>query len=215
MPKPMLALDSLPSGMQYIPPGEAEGVVDKLALSGFCPVSLVKRQGMLVRADTTVGFLQVNGGAMYGFADTDVASQFARQSTEVLTGLPAVMQRFPTLIQVLGVQAAFEQFADPNQILQMLAAPVKCDFGTQTPMHFQDKNKDLNYEWNEWALRRRAIMLANLKNKRTHSTQTTDSHFRRDNQTQVRRIGLFLHFESCHGQHNMQQWLHLNACCIC
>ena len=69
----------------------------------------------------------------------------------------------------------------------MLGAPIKCDFGTQTVAHLADKGKDLNYEWSEWALRRRAVMLANLKNKRTHSTQTEASHFRRENETQVWR----------------------------
>jgi hypothetical protein len=34
-------------------------------------------------------------------------------------------------------------------------AAVKVDAGTQTPTHFTEKFMDVNYEWNEWALRRR------------------------------------------------------------
>jgi hypothetical protein len=37
----------------------------------------------------------------------------------------------------------------------------------------------------EWALRRRVLQLANLRQKRTHSQQTDLSHFRRDNDTMV------------------------------
>lgn len=43
---------------------------------------------------------------------------------------------------------------------------------------------DRNYCWNEWELRRNAIKLVELRYKATHSTQTKNSHFRRDNATQ-------------------------------
>jgi hypothetical protein len=32
---------------------------------------------------------------------------------------------------------------------------VKVEVGTQTPTHFVERHVDVNYEWNEWALRRR------------------------------------------------------------
>lgn len=35
------------------------------------------------------------------------------------------------------------------------AAAIKLDAGTQTPTHFIEQHKDLDYEWNEWALRKR------------------------------------------------------------
>ncbi|EKX43950.1 hypothetical protein GUITHDRAFT_110056 [Guillardia theta CCMP2712] len=41
------------------------------------------------------------------------------------------------------------------------------------------------YDWNEWSLRRKALQLANLHTKKTCSTQTNMSHFRRENETQV------------------------------
>jgi hypothetical protein len=65
----------------------------------------------------------------------------------------------------------------------MLAA--KVDFGCQTPVHFADKHIDPTYEWSEWALRRRALALANLRSKATHSAQTAASHFKRDADSQV------------------------------
>ena len=43
----------------------------------------------------------------------------------------------------------------------------------------------MNYEWNEWALRRRALQLTNVRKCVTESQQTDLSHFRRDNDSQV------------------------------
>ena len=48
-----------------------------------------------------------------------------------------------------------------------------------------EKHIEPKYDWNEWSLRRKAIQLANLHTKRTHSTQTNQSHFRRESETQV------------------------------
>ena len=55
----------------------------------------------------------------------------------------------------------------------------------QTPTHFVEKHIEPKYDWNEWSLRRKAIQLANLHTKRTHSTQTNQSHFRRESESQV------------------------------
>jgi hypothetical protein len=40
-------------------------------------------------------------------------------------------------------------------LLELFEAPLKVDAGTQTVMHVQERLIDVNYEWNEWALRRR------------------------------------------------------------
>ena len=59
------------------------------------------------------------------------------------------------------------------------------DAAAQTPTHFVEKNIDPSYDWNEWGLRRRALHLANLRNKVTKSAQTTGSVFRREEESQV------------------------------
>ena len=43
----------------------------------------------------------------------------------------------------------------------------------------------MSYEWNEWGLRRRALQLANLRQKKTVSQQTGLSALRRDAETQA------------------------------
>jgi hypothetical protein len=59
------------------------------------------------------------------------------------------------------------------------------DACVETPVHFVDRHVDHRYEWNEWALRRKALALANLRGCATTSAQTDASHFRRDNDAQV------------------------------
>ena len=60
------------------------------------------------------------------------------------------------------------------------------DGAAQTPTHFYEKNMDPSYDWNEWGLRRRALHLANLRNKVTKSMQTSGgSAFRREVETVV------------------------------
>jgi hypothetical protein len=62
---------------------------------------------------------------------------------------------------------------------------VMADAGVETPVHFVERHIDPRYEFSEWALRRRAIKLANLRKCATHSAQTDASNFRRDNDTQI------------------------------
>jgi len=59
------------------------------------------------------------------------------------------------------------------------------DAAVATPVHFVERHIDRKYEFSEWALRRRAVQLANLRQCATHGAQTDNSHFRRDNDTQV------------------------------
>jgi hypothetical protein len=100
------------------------------------------------------------------------------------TGVQAAIMQMPVLAVVLGQTASFPVLYLPG-LVQIIAQPLQVDFGCQTPTHFVERNIDNTYEWSEWALRRRALALANLRQKRTHSTQTAASHFCRDAESQV------------------------------
>jgi hypothetical protein len=63
--------------------------------------------------------------------------------------------------------------------------PATRDASTGTPTHFIESNIDINYHWNEWELRRRALKIANLTGCKTSSQQTDSSHFRREAGSQV------------------------------
>lgn len=56
--------------------------------------------------------------------------------------------------------------------------------GCQVDTHIVDEYIDPKYQWNEWELRRKALMLVNLKTKLTHGAQTDKSHYKRDSETQ-------------------------------
>jgi hypothetical protein len=46
-----------------------------------------------------------------------------------------------------------------SDLMQAMAGPLRLDAGTQTPTHLNERLIDINYEWNEWALRRRVSQL--------------------------------------------------------
>ena len=68
------------------------------------------------------------------------------------------------------------------------------EISTQVDTHIVDEYIDTNYRWNEWELRRHALLLVNLKSKKTHSTQTNQSHFRRESETQHYQAKYFIIF---------------------
>ena len=40
--------------------------------------------------------------------------------------------------------------------------PLVCEAGTQVDVHIVDSRIDTKYQWNEWELRRQALMLVSL-----------------------------------------------------
>jgi hypothetical protein len=59
------------------------------------------------------------------------------------------------------------------------------DACVSTPLHFQERNIDPNYHWNEWELRRKALKVVKLRHSATTASQTDESHFKRTVETQV------------------------------
>uniref|UniRef100_A0A8C5QV04 Cilia- and flagella-associated protein 206 n=1 Tax=Leptobrachium leishanense TaxID=445787 RepID=A0A8C5QV04_9ANUR len=83
-----------------------------------------------------------------------------------------------------GMHVRYRRIADASE--HLLIKPItKCNSSTQTDTHILESNIVKSYEWNEWELRRKAIKLANLRQKVTHSMQTQSSHMRRENCSQV------------------------------
>mmetsp|Transcript_14406 Transcript_14406/g.17463 ORF Transcript_14406/g.17463 Transcript_14406/m.17463 type:complete len:568 (-) Transcript_14406:619-2322(-) len=160
--------------------GEA---LPKLRCGGLSPVTAVKRAGLLLRAVPEAGCVRWNN-ALYGFANPSEADQFCTNPENYIAALDNVAATMPEIVRLLRIEESFPSLRMAG-VVDCMATPVTCDFGTQTPTHFIDKHIDRNYEWNEWALRRRVLALTNLRQKQTHSMQTADSHFRREQQTQV------------------------------
>ena len=157
--------------------------------AGHCPVSVVSRAGLAIPGDARLGYVEFDG-KYYACASEAAAVTFSCDPKAYVTAVHRVARTMPELIRLLQLQAE-----PPAELLGSTASSsmgtlgggelLTCDFGTQTPTHIVEKNIDANYEWNEWALRRRVLRLANLRQKRTHSTQSNLSHFRRETDTQV------------------------------
>ncbi len=61
----------------------------------------------------------------------------------------------------------------------------ECEMQTESTVADGGGFIDPKYEFSQWKLRRRALRIADLRNKATHSSQTEKSHFRRESETQV------------------------------
>ncbi|KAG5182608.1 hypothetical protein JKP88DRAFT_257717 [Tribonema minus] len=180
-----LSIESTPEFMQL-----------PLEFQGFCPWTIVNRRGLLLPGRPELG-VQRWRNAHYVFAHKVAAEAFQKSPEALVHGVLERAMQSPELIHLLRLQDSF-----PNvSIMRMLRgdglladggagaakgpAAVKCDAGTETPLHFADKNIDHSYSWNEWTLRRKALQIANLRKCATTAQQTDDSHFRRENTTQV------------------------------
>lgn len=141
-----------------------EGGVTMLEYGGYDLFALVKRGGITLPAHPTLGAVVAFSGKMFGFASKENAAQFAAQPEAFIKSAMERMRDMPELIYLTGAEEEFPTVAIAP-VVDLMTTPHSCDFGTQTPTHFVEKNMDKDYEWNEWALRRRALHLANLRQK--------------------------------------------------
>ncbi|KAG2452258.1 hypothetical protein HYH02_003282 [Chlamydomonas schloesseri] len=175
--------------LEYIRPASHSQLQPGLALAGFCPGAVGVQPpaaggvALLRRANPRLGYLAF-GDKVYGFSSNAAMRSFMSDPAGVLAGVGGAVAAEPLLARPLGLPPPAPS-ADVHIVLQAMSGPLKVDFGCQTPVHFLERHIDKDYEWNVWALRRRALALANLRNKATHSAQTAESHFKRENETQV------------------------------
>nr|XP_034965320.1 cilia- and flagella-associated protein 206 isoform X2 [Zootoca vivipara] len=139
-------------------------------------------------ANPAVGILKFRE-KYYAFSSKEAAYNFAKNPEKCIKMVAEKAKESAELIQLLELHQQFESLAPYSQIRakdkQGMKPITKCDTSTQTDVHILPPNIVKNYEWNEWELRRKAIKLANLRQKLTHSVQTNLSHMRRDNCSQV------------------------------
>ncbi len=186
-----------PAGETVIVPAHLlENPNVRLELRGFDPCAVAEQDGMLLLGKPEQGYVR-HRGLYYAVSDTSSANKMLADPEGILTGVKKSAQATPEVVHVLGLGSSFPTVALHHMVSQGVdmgdgsilysggidtraSKEMSCQTDTHPVASFIDKN----YEWNEWALRRRALMLTNLRTKKTHSTQTADSHFRRDNETQ-------------------------------
>jgi hypothetical protein len=162
-----------------------------LELQGYCPWTIVEAKGLLVPGKPALGIIRYEN--LYYVCDHLMAIKaFMNKPDHYLRLIKQRACKSPEYIHLLRLQRWFPS-ASIAKLLQrseleinsITGQPLTKDAATETPTHFIESYIDLNYHWNEWELRRRALKLVNLKNCRTTGQQTDNSHFRRENETQV------------------------------
>jgi hypothetical protein len=162
-----------------------------LEFQGFCPWTIVEARGLLIPGKPSLGIIRYENS--YFVCDHIMAAQaFMRKPELYLNAIRERAFKNPEFIHLLRLQKWFPT-ANIAKLLQKhemeinnaTGQPFTKDAGTETPTHFQENYIDLNYHWNEWELRRRALKIVNLKHCKTTSQQTDLSHYRRENETQV------------------------------
>jgi len=150
---------------------------------GYCGFTLAANDRLLLPGNPRIGVLQYRD-QYYVFSSSDAAKKFVEDPEFYRQQIAEVAKKSPELIQLLELYQQFSTLSSYSGD-QKRHPVMKQDQGMQTVTHITEKYIDRDYQWNEWELRRKAIRLANLRTKLTHSTQTALSHMRRDNSSQV------------------------------
>ncbi len=128
------------------------------------------------------------------FSDENSISQFlASPETYLQKIISHICRSNPELIHLLKLQEDFPD-ASLTALLQgkdgmhplFSISPLMVNKAIETPTHFTEKHISPDYHWNEWELRKKALQMANIRNKQTVGSQTLLSNFRRENDTQTR-----------------------------
>jgi hypothetical protein len=158
-----------------------------LDFQGFCVHTLVSTGGLLQPGNPALGVVRY-AGRFCVFATESALAEFCTEPDRFFGGVREVCYKNPELIHLLRVHEDFPRSSLVAIVQQQSAvgqAPLQADVSTETPLHFQESNIDKSYEWNEWALRKEALHMADIRKKSTSATQTALSHLRRENETQV------------------------------
>ncbi|KAG7460646.1 hypothetical protein MATL_G00200970 [Megalops atlanticus] len=159
-----------------------------LQFKGMCGYTLADKHGFLLPGNPSIGVLK-HREKYYIFSSKEAACEFALSPDEYITRVAEIARQSPELIHLLELHQQFASVTPYPEVQvgeRLLVRPIiKSDSTTQTDTHLVETNILKSYEWNEWELRRKAIRLANLRRKVTHSMQTDLSHMRRDNVTQT------------------------------
>ncbi len=180
------------------PEGAAEAAYKTFEYGGYCPVSIVEDQ-LIRRGNPACGACVLDSSfttsgsdeegkkprdKVFVFASHRYLAMFAKTPGRYTAQVTiACSTKLPQLIHLLRLKMSRTSVQYVCDL--MSKSDKKKEYGTQTLMHVVDRHMDPSYEWNEWALRRRALAMTNLRQKKTHSSQTNKSHFRREIETQV------------------------------
>ncbi|XP_016062776.1 PREDICTED: UPF0704 protein C6orf165 homolog [Miniopterus natalensis] len=163
---------------------------DKLLIQyrGYCGYTLATTDGLLLPGNPVIGIFK-HKEKHYTFNTKDAAYSFAENPEHYIDLITEKAKKNAELIQLLELHQQFETLIPCSELRDVrkhhIKPITKSETSTQTDTHILPPTIVRSYEWNEWELRRKAIKLANLRQKVTHLVQTDLSHMRRDNCSQV------------------------------
>ncbi|KAF6114547.1 hypothetical protein HJG60_010521 [Phyllostomus discolor] len=162
---------------------------DKLLIQyrGFCGYTFATTDGLLLPGNPAIGILK-HKEKYYTFNTRDAAYSFAEKPENYIDLITEKAKKNAELIQLLELHQQFETLipcSEMKGIKKHIKPITKSETSTQTDLHILPPTIVRSYEWNEWELRRKAIKLANLRQRVTHSVQTDLSHMRRENFSQM------------------------------
>ncbi|KAI9327436.1 hypothetical protein BDR26DRAFT_940492 [Obelidium mucronatum] len=186
----MAAISVINKSIEVVHPGNTTQYFKlPVEYGGFCSYSLIRRDGLVVPGDKNIGLLRYRD-RLFAFATPEGAREFAKFPDRYMEGVLEMAKRSGNLVQLLHLYNYFptvdalenaKSFTRQRLMGQMAMVS---EAGSQVDTHIIDARIDPKYQWNEWELRRQALMLVNLKKKKTHSAQTDISHYRRESETQ-------------------------------
>ncbi|KAI9095273.1 hypothetical protein DFS34DRAFT_662809 [Phlyctochytrium arcticum] len=177
-------------GVEVVHPGNTTQYYRlPVEFGGFCPYTLTTRDGLVVPGNKNLGLIR-HRDKLYALATPQAARAFATTPDTHIEHVLTLARHAPSLVQLLHLYPYFptvdalENARSFTRQRLLGRVPLVAEVGTQVETHPVEERIVKDYEWNEWELRRKAIMLVNLRNKQTHSVQTNSSHFRREGETQ-------------------------------
>ncbi|XP_023226025.1 cilia- and flagella-associated protein 206-like isoform X1 [Centruroides sculpturatus] len=156
----------------------------QLQFGGYCPWAICYRDGALLPANRELGVIMFKN-EYYGFCNREGRNEFLHNPDSMIAGVVMVAKKHPSLILFLHLNSRFILPFLNHESIEKEKPVFTSECETQTESSLIRKVKSPKYKWNEWDFRREALQLANLQKKQTHSTQSEQSYFCRDNCTQT------------------------------
>ena len=165
-----------------------------LMFNGFCAWAITDKNGLLVRGRPEIGIVCYRN-QYFVFESISGLQAFIISPDVYIHRIQSYIILHPEYLYLLSLEQWFpreytllfasEDFTIGTHSTHSSGGIIQCDASAETPIHFTERNIDTSYYWNEWDMRRQVLKLVNLQNCKTHSTQTINSHYRRENHSQV------------------------------
>ncbi|KAI4492577.1 hypothetical protein M0804_002368 [Polistes exclamans] len=145
---------------------------------GFCAWMFVTGKGALIPANPNNGVAKWRG-RYYAFSSAAAARLFGKEPDKCVAEALNFVRDHIEYVYLFQMYEDIETVKNKELTEDESELKTCQDQTVQTDTHIlPPQNDDTNYIWNVWELRRRALSLANVRQRATRSTQTHLSNFR-------------------------------------